>query len=114
MTTSPTPATLPPTPEECDSLIGELLDDTDPAGIFGILLSFADLRDLDLTETLMKLKLDQRLTEDESFVEDVISMSQSNYLRSLDLLYRASAINDHKIEVEDTIMNNQLKGIPND
>lgn len=110
----PPVVTLPPTPEECEDEIGRLTEDLDPVSIFTVLITVCDALDMDPMEVMCKIKLDERLAEgSESIIGDCLEQSQSAYPRSVDLLYRAAALHAHKEALEETLMQNQLRGIPN-
>jgi hypothetical protein len=96
-----TPLDPPTTPDACTEVIDDLLDDLDSVAIFDALQIVADALSIDLTETMMRLKIkfsqgQEFMNGPEAVVQDLIMTSQSNPARAIDRLYRSSVLHDHR------------------
>lgn len=63
-------------------------DNLDGADVIGVILIICTALDMDPVRVLAKIRMEHRLDEHESIIDDILQSSQSNLKRSLHQLHR--------------------------
>lgn len=89
--------TLPPTAAECGEEIESLLDRVDSVELFEVLFIICDKNDESVMDVMMEIyaKKEQFEQSSSAMVLEILQISQSNFDRSVEMLYRAAILDEH-------------------